>query len=238
MPGFDRTVLPSDRLSSGTSEPPAVLEVHATTIDEERIHLTREYLAIHNPPLAATLPAEESLRSISFAPRIVVVHYTAIPTLEGTLFAFAEPIIGPDREVIRRNGRLNVGIHFVVDLDGTIYRLYPETVMSRHVIGLNHVAIGIENVGDADLGSTRHGSTPLTDAQLAANVKLIRYLAAKYSTLDYVIGHSEYTDLEDPTHPAHDLFYEAREDYRTEKSDPGRRFLRRLRRALHKPDGA
>jgi N-acetylmuramoyl-L-alanine amidase len=230
MPGFERTVLPSDRFSPHSQ--PVVLDDHATAIDGERIHLTREYLAIHNPPLANTLPEEESVASISFTPRMVVVHYTAIPTLEGTLAAFAEPTIGSDREVIRRNGLLNVGIHFVVDLDGTIYRLYPETVISRHVIGLNHIAIGIENVGDADLGSAHPGSTPLTEAQLEANVELIRYLATRYATLEYVIGHSEYTDLEDPAHPAHDLFYEALAGYRTEKNDPGRRFLRRLRRAL------
>ncbi|HVS03332.1 MAG TPA: peptidoglycan recognition family protein, partial [Thermoanaerobaculia bacterium] len=132
---------------------------------------------------------------------------------------------------IGRHGALNVGIQFVVDRDGAIYSLYPETAMARHTIGLNHVAIGIENVGDGDLGD-RAAAAPLTEAQLLANVALVRHLAAKYPTIDYLIGHREYRDVERQGHPAHALFYEALPGYRTEKVDPGRRFLRRLRQAL------
>ncbi len=224
---FGRSVLPD-----GLDGPrPEIRGEHQTAIDAERVRLTREYLRIHNPALVAELPDEDLPHSISFEPRLVVVHFTAIPTLVETLETFGKLHIGPDRELIRRNGLLNVGIQFVVDRDGTIYALYPETVIARHVIGLNHVAIGIENVGDGDLGRHR-AEAPLTRAQLDANIVLVRHLAGRYPTIDYVIGHSEYRQLERRAHPAHDLFHEELPAYRTEKSDPGKRFMKRLRRAL------
>jgi len=54
---------------------------------------------------------------------------------------------------------LNVSAHFLVDRDGTIYQLMPETRMARHAIGVNHLAIGVENVGD-------ERKWPLTEAQM------------------------------------------------------------------------
>ncbi len=229
---FSRSLLPP---AVGGSRPEISAE-HAMAIDEERVRLTREYLRIHNPALAAELPGEDLPESISFQPRLVVVHFTAIPTLTDTLETFDKLHIGPDRELIRRNGLLNVGIQFVVDRDGTIYALYPETVIARHVIGLNHMAIGIENVGDG--GPRRYRAVaPLTEAQLEANVALVRYLAGRYPSIDYLIGHSEYRQLERPGHPAHRLFHEEVPDYRTEKRDPGRRFMRHLRRRLRDAAG-
>ncbi len=88
-------------------------------------------------------------------------------------------------------------------------------------------------MGDGDLGR-RRAEAPLTEAQLEANIALVRYLAGRYPTIDFVIGHSEYRQLEHPGHPAHDLFHEELPEYRTEKIDPGRRFMRRLRRALER----
>lgn len=224
---YSRTLLPA-----GVEGPrPAISEEHRIEIDAQRVELTREYFRIHNPELARRLPEGDAAEAISFRPRMVVVHFTAIPTLEETLELFRPALIADDREIVRRNGQLNVGIQFVVDRDGTIYRLYPETVIARHVIGLNHVAIGIENVGTGDLGE-RGAEAPLTEAQLEANVALIRYLAGRHPSIDYVIGHAEYRDVERPAHPAHQLFHEEIAAYRTEKVDPGRRFMKRLRREL------
>lgn len=58
----------------------------------------------------------------------------------------------------------------MVDRDGSIYQLMPEKWMARHVIGLNHYAIGIENVGGIN------GKDDLTDAQARANAFLVCYL--------------------------------------------------------------
>ncbi len=219
-------------LPSGIKGPAPVIHTeHATKIDGERVQLTKDYLKIHNPPLYAKLPAADTAAAITFVPRMIVVHWTAIPTLQGTLDAFASREIGSDRPQILANGKLNVGIQFVVDRDGSIYSLYPETVIARHCIGLNQVAIGIENVADGGLDDAKV-SAPLTHAQLQANIALVRYLLGKYPTIGYLIGHMEYTEVEKPSHPAHSLFYEAIPTYRTAKIDPGWRFLGELRAAL------
>ncbi|GAA4317625.1 peptidoglycan recognition family protein [Christiangramia aestuarii] len=152
-------------------------------------------------------------------PKMIVLHWTAIPTLEASFRAFENSRLPQSREEISGAGQLNVSAHFLVDRDGTIYRLMPENLMARHVIGLNHAAIGIENVG-----GTR--DTPLTDAQLEANIYLVNYLSDKYD-IDYVIGHYEYTNFE-----GHELWLEKDEAYRTKKTDPGEDFMAKLRNAV------
>ena len=97
----------------------------------------------------------------------------------------------------------------------------PETLMARHVIGLNHAAIGIENVGGTE-------DTPLTRAQLKANIKLVKYLNSKYD-IEYVIGHYEYTNF-----VGHELWLEKNENYRTTKTDPGEWFMKKVRKATKK----
>jgi N-acetylmuramoyl-L-alanine amidase len=113
--------------------------------------------------------------------------------------------------------QLNVSIHFLVDRDGTIYRLIPENLMARHVIGLNWCALGIENVGDGN-------KFPLTKAQLKANVWLVKYLKKKYTSIEYLIGHHEYTFFQNTP-----LWKETDPNYRTDKTDPGDEFMNRLR---------
>jgi N-acetyl-anhydromuramyl-L-alanine amidase AmpD len=94
----------------------------------------------------------------------------------------------------------------------------PETWMARHVIGLNHVSIGIENVGGA------RDRDDLTHDQLKANEYIVRYLKEKYPSIEYLIGHYEYTLFDH-----HPLWKERDSTYRTEKTDPGVRFMTLLR---------
>ena len=149
-------------------------------------------------------------------PQMIVVHWTAIPTLEGSFNAFRDPELPHSRTEIAGAGSLNVSTHFLVDRDGTIYRLMLETMMGRHVIGLNHVAIGIENVGGTS-------DAPLTEKQLKSNVRLIEYLTKKYN-IQYLLGHYEYQHFED-----HELWLERNQSYRTIKTDPGKGFMKALR---------
>ena len=177
---------------------------------EERIQLTREYMREHYGIEAV---------DITIVPRIIVLHWTAGRTLEGDFNTFA-PSRLRGRPELRAVGELNVGIQFLVDRDGRIYRLMPETWMARHVIGLNYHAIGVENVGGA------RGIDDLTDAQRAANIWLVRYLAKKYPTIEYLIGHHEYRLFE-----GHPLWLEKNPNYRTGKSDPGDAFMSAVRAA-------
>ena len=180
------------------------------SFDEQRIELTLEYLVSHYG-LIQIKP--------TILPRMVVVHWTVIPTMEATFNTFNPSTLPNARADIQSAGSLNVSSQFLVDTDGTIYRLMPETTMARHVIGLNHCAIGIENVGPGQDGK-------LTQAQLEANVMLITYLQKKYP-IEFVIGHYEYQDFVD-----HPLWLEKDAGYRTEKVDPGVEFMEDLRNRI------
>ncbi|MEO6347297.1 MAG: peptidoglycan recognition family protein [Aquaticitalea sp.] len=179
--------------------------------DEERIQLTKEYLS-------SRYGLEQDNPNI--IPRMIVLHWTEIPTLQQTFDAFNTSKL-PSRPEIASASILNVSSQFLVDLDGTIYRLMPETTMARHVIGLNHAAIGIENVGGTD-------NTPLTKAQVKSNIWLVKYLANKYP-IEYLIGHYEYTNFE-----GHELWLEKDDDYRTEKVDPGEDFMNAVKKGTKK----
>ena len=177
--------------------------------DAQRVELTREYLKDRY---------QLKRDSITIVPRMIVLHHTVIPTLEKTFNAFNPPTLPNWRPDIENVSGLNVSSQFVVDRDGTIYRLMPETYMARHVIGLNHCAIGVENVGGTP-------EFPLTKAQVKANIKLVHYLAKKYD-IDYLIGHHEYTAFE-----GHELWLEVDDGYRTKKNDPGDNFMQKVRKA-------
>lgn len=151
-------------------------------------------------------------------PKMIVLHWTAIPTLEDSFNAFDPVKLPGTRADIKKAGALNVSAHFLVHRNGEIYRLMPETLMARHVIGLNHVAIGIENVGGTE-------NAPLTRAQVDANIWLVNYLANKYN-IEYLIGHYEYPNFEN-----HPLWKEKDSSYRTQKTDPGEDFMNSVRNA-------
>ena len=169
---------------------------------EERMRLTEEYALLHY-----------GFSQTQITPRAVVVHWTASGTFESVYYTFLHEE--------RDDGTLNVASHFVVDRDGTIYRLTPETALNRHAIGYNWCAIGIENVGGVD------NEEDLTPAQLDANLRLIRYLYAKYPTIQYIFGHYQQVEARESG-----LYIEHVEGYYSIKSDPGPIFMRGLREGL------
>ncbi len=183
------------------------------TFDKEREALTLEYLENRYGLIQGTP---------TINPKMIVVHWTVIPTLKKSFKAFNPSKLPNSRPEIVTASALNVSAQFLVDQDGSIYRLLPETTMARHVIGLNHIAIGIENVGGT-------GDKPLTKKQLKSNIKLVKYLKNKYPAIDYVIGHFEYTNFE-----GHELWLEKDDGYRTEKTDPGVEFINEIRGATSK----
>lgn len=183
------------------------------TFDKEREELTLQYLETR-------YGLNQNTPTIN--PKMIVVHWTVIPTLEKSFNAFNPSKLPNSRPEIVSASALNVSAQFLVDQDGSIYRLLPETTMARHVIGLNHIAIGIENVGGT-------GDKLLTKKQLRSNIKLVEYLKNKYPAIDYVIGHFEYPNFE-----GHELWLEKDDGYRTEKTDPGVEFINEIREATSK----
>lgn len=177
--------------------------------DAERKRLSLEYLEKRHG-LKQDQP--------TIKPIMIVLHWTAIPTVEQTFDAFNKSRLPGARKEIATASSLNVSSQFVIDRDGTVFRLLPDTVFARHVIGLNYCAIGVENIGSE--------KNPLTPAQLVANEELIRYLKRKYP-IQYVIGHYEYTRFKGT-----DLWKESDPTYNTQKTDPGVDFMRRIRERI------
>jgi N-acetylmuramoyl-L-alanine amidase len=200
-------LLTAGGLTAQGASPPTIVQ-RPVLLSEHRLALMREYSRLHY--------GREMVR---ITPRAVVVHWTVLPTAEETYARFY-PEETQDSEM-RAAGRLNVAAHFLVDRDGTVYQLTPETYLNRHAIGLNWCAIGIENVGGAS------GTDDLTEAQLAANGALIRQLYRKYPTITHVLGHYQQDQARQAS-----LWREDVDGYYAEKIDPGPRFMAGLARLL------
>jgi N-acetylmuramoyl-L-alanine amidase len=177
---------------------------------DQRQRLTLEYVRVHYDPNA---------QDICIAPQMIVVHWTASSSLRAAFSTFDPETLPFWRWELRKGGKVNVSAHFVIDRDGAIYQLMPDNWLARHTIGLNHIAIGIENVG-----SPRH---PLTEQQLEANAWLVHRLAQKYPAIQFLIGHYEYLQFRNTP-----LWKEALAGYETRKQDPGPEFMKRLRQRV------
>ena len=173
--------------------------------NDYREQLTREYAELHYGLSTTTIEQ----------PRAVVVHWTAGSTWESAYYTFYDETRGDG------SGTVNVSSQFIVDRDGTIYRLMPENKLARHAIGYNWCAIGIENVGGVG------NAQDLTEAQLQANIELIRYLHEKYPTIEYVFGHYQQVAARESG-----LYIEHVQGYYSLKPDPGEIFMRGLRENL------
>jgi N-acetylmuramoyl-L-alanine amidase len=174
---------------------------------QERTELTIAYRRLHQDPSAS---------DVIIQPRMIILHWTGINSFISTWNYFNRTRAEAARAELAAAGEVNVSAQFLVDRDGAIYRLMPETWMARHCIGLNHVAIGIENVGDGE-------KFPLTQAQVRADAALVRYLAGKYP-ITHLIGHMEYRRMEGTP-----LFLELDPKYRNTKPDPGADFMKKVR---------
>ena len=121
-------------------------------------------------------------------PKVIVEHYTA--TSASRPSSTTSRATSPTPSCTSCPG---VCSHYVIDRDGTIYRLVPTSIMCRHTVGLNWTAIGIEHVGQSDaqvMGNRR---------QLAASLRLTRALQGRYGIATRnVIGHNE--NRESPYH--------------------------------------
>jgi N-acetylmuramoyl-L-alanine amidase len=173
----------------------------------EREKLTLEYRQKHS---------DASAQNLDIAPKVIVLHYTGGGSAKGTRTYFDNVKIEASRKELAKAGLVNVSSHYVVDRDGTIYRLQPETRFARHCIGLNHIAIGIENVGD-------EAKFPLTDAQVAADAALVRDLAARFP-ITHLLGHYEVMGFKQNPY-----YVEIDPNYANDKPDPGKPFMAKVR---------
>jgi N-acetylmuramoyl-L-alanine amidase len=138
--------------------------------------------------MAAYAEKHYGLHSWRLHPKVIVEHYTGSDSFSATWSAFAANT--PDPEL---GGLPGTCAHFVVDRDGTIYQLVHVSVMCRHTVGLNYVAIGIEHVGTSD-AEVLHDR-----AELRSSLKLTAWLVGRFHIrIRNVIGHDE--SLSSPYH--------------------------------------
>ncbi len=182
--------------------------------NDEREALTQAYLAHHHGgPLTGDPSADSHM-----VPRMVVIHWTAGPNLRSARATF----LAPTQKNSRRRSRwnlVNLSAHFLVDRDGARVQLMEPTRVGRHTIGLNHLAIGIENVGDRD-------RWPLTRSQVESNAALLRWLVQEHPSITHLIGHYEYRRFEGTP------LFRDQTRFRTGRNDPGKPFMEALRYEL------
>lgn len=119
------------------------------------------------------------------APDVIVLHFTGGDSYSSARNHFASN--SPNRGEMP-----GVCAHFVVDKDGTIYKVVRTSIRCRHAIGLNYTSIGIEMVQETGRGARWADRQILKRRpQIRAALKLARFLKARYSIrMRNIIGHA------------------------------------------------
>jgi len=118
---------------------------------------------------------------------MVVIHSTGGPTCDA---ATGKPIwvgAGTLEENIRQiEAHPILGIHYMIDRDGTLRTSVPEEQLAHHVLHYSHRSISIELINDGD------GRDPFPAAQLDSLVKLLRDITQRRGiTRDNIKRHSD-----------------------------------------------
>ncbi len=118
-------------------------------------------------------------------PNRISVHHTVTPNEAGDGAHWVNQI-----QLWHMNqGWADIGYHFLISWDGTIYRGNPENRMGAHVGNDNS-----GNLGIALIGSYHQNQGP-SDAQIQSLAQMLRYLGDKYDidlNRDRVKGHGEW----------------------------------------------
>jgi hypothetical protein len=144
-------------------------------------------------------------------PVVIILHYLGTGlTAQGAYDYFKTT-------VTNKNPSDNKFVQFVVGKDGTIYQLAAESKMVAGALNYNKtpdggITISIENEGHFESSNSQEHETA---AEVASNVKLVKYLMQKYNiNKDQVISHKEADQRAGNA--------EGR------RSDPGERFMQKV----------
>lgn len=129
------------------------------------------------------------VRSTVVHPERIVLHLTDSDTGDAAIAHFTanEPQLGE---------LPGVCAHYLIDQDGTVRQLVPDTLMCRHVIGLNDRALGIEvvqRIGDDPRAAAEQ--VLARPAQVRSLLELLTVLLDRYQLpVNAVIGHAMAND--------------------------------------------
>ncbi len=140
---------------------------------------------------------------------LVVIHSTGGATCDG---ATGKPIwVGAgtlDANLRHIETHPVLGIHYMIDRDGTTRASVPEEQLAHHILGHSGRSIAVELINDGN------GVDPYPDAQLSALVELLRDIAQRRGiTRSGIRRHSDLDQTMLPCDPA-----------RKRKVDPGAAF--------------
>jgi hypothetical protein len=114
-------------------------------------------------------------------PKLIVIHYAVAGSIGLIFNTFA-----PNRPDVEFGELPGVCSHYAVGAGGGAVKFVSPTIRCRHVVGLNHVSIGIEHVGFSD------GDILNRPAQLNGSLQLVQWLRCRFGIpIDGVIGHNE-----------------------------------------------
>jgi hypothetical protein len=117
-------------------------------------------------------------------PKLIVIHYAVAGSIGAIYNTFA-----PDRPDVEFHELPGVCSHYGIGAGGGIVKFVPPTTRCRHVVGLNHVSIGIEHVGFSD------GDVLNRPSQLNPSLRLTQWLRCRFGIpVEGVIGHNESLD--------------------------------------------
>ncbi len=152
------------------------------------------FFVFKQPSVDDEQPHEKTYREISYPTqnydrekvnevRGVILHHTALPTIERSLEVLTTPIN-------------KVGAHCLVDTDGTRYILCDPTVVTFHAG--KSVLNGREKCNDFTIGIEFQGNTleePLTDDQINSAIQYLLPIIDRYHiSLDSVVTHEMIRD--------------------------------------------
>jgi N-acetylmuramoyl-L-alanine amidase len=107
---------------------------------------------------------------------MVVIHSTGGPTCDG---ATGKPIwVGAgalDDNLRHIEAHPVLGIHYMIDRDGTLRTSVPEGQVAHHVYSFSQRSIAIELINDGD------GRDPFPEAQITSLVKLLRDIRQRHA---------------------------------------------------------
>lgn len=120
----------------------------------------------------------------------IIIHCTATP--EGRVTTVADVTAWH-----KQRGFTTIGYHYLIGLNGEVWKGRDESMIGAHCEGHNAISIGISYVG----GLAKDGKTAKdtrTTAQNASLIKLIKELKVKYSNAT-IHGHNEFSDKACPS---------------------------------------
>lgn len=119
----------------------------------------------------------------------IIIHCSA--TVEGRHFT-----VGDIDRWHKQNGWRGIGYHYVIYLDGSVWKGRDDAEIGAHVTGQNAHSIGICYIGGID--SSGKAKDTRTDAQRAALITLVRDLKVQYPGAT-IHGHNEFANKACPS---------------------------------------